>query len=195
MYVSYLQLDKEPTMYPHQNPVSRHPGLSLSSQNFPVPGPPQYPDFPGYHPPHPHGLSAEPHPAYPPPAREDWTAHQYAAAVGAPTAGAGPALSFQEFPGQPSALLPAALNPSAGQLSPGSPRRRNPYDWIRTSAPPSNPSKNRNQNQQLAVWDRESRRSQQRTVGHFNMSLVPSPGSKPGPTGQGQSLKDGPFRF
>lgn len=27
------------------------------------------------------------------------------------------------------------------------------------------------------------------------LSLVPSPGSKPGPTGQGQSLKDGPFRF
>uniref|UniRef100_A0A3P9N4J7 Homeobox protein CDX-1-like n=1 Tax=Poecilia reticulata TaxID=8081 RepID=A0A3P9N4J7_POERE len=134
MYVSYLQLDKEPTMYPHQNPVSRHPGLSLSPQNFPVPGPPQYPDFPGYHHHHHHGLSADP--AYPPPpAREDWTAHQYAAAVGAPTAGAGPALSFQEFPGQPAALLPAALNPSAGQLSPGSPRRRNPYDWIRTSAP------------------------------------------------------------
>ncbi|PWA24669.1 hypothetical protein CCH79_00016167 [Gambusia affinis] len=157
MYVSYLQLDKEPTMYPHQNPVSRHPGLSLSPQNFPVPGPPQYPDFPGYH--HHHHLSAEPQqagpgvggwsPAYPPPAREDWTAHQYAAAVGAPTAGAGPALSFQEFSGQPAALLPAALNPSAGQLSPGSPRRRNPYDWIRTSAPPSNPSKNRNQKQQL----------------------------------------------
>ncbi|XP_007578818.1 homeobox protein CDX-1-like [Poecilia latipinna] len=151
MYVSYLQLDKEPTMYPHQNPVSRHPGLSLSPQNFPVPGPPQYPDFPGYHHHHHHGLSAEPQqagpgaggwsPVYPPPpAREDWTAHQYAAAVGAPTAGAGPALSFQEFPGQSAALLPAALNPSAGQLSPGSPRRRNPYDWIRTSAPPSNPN-------------------------------------------------------
>ncbi|KAG7237404.1 hypothetical protein INR49_032449, partial [Caranx melampygus] len=45
MYVSYLQLDKDPAMYPHQNAVTRHPGISLSPQNFAVPGPPQYPDF------------------------------------------------------------------------------------------------------------------------------------------------------
>ncbi|XP_047235265.1 homeobox protein CDX-1b [Girardinichthys multiradiatus] len=160
MYVSYLQLDKEPTMYPHQNPVSRHPGLSLSPQNFPVPGPPQYSDFAGYHHHHHHGLSNEPqqagtgaggwspaYPPHPPPARDDWSSHHYAAAaaVGGPPTGSGvsaPTLGFSspEFPGQPPALLPAALNPSAGQLSPGSPRRRNPYDWIRTSAPPSNPN-------------------------------------------------------
>lgn len=170
MYVSYLQLDKEPSMYSHQNPVSRHPGLSLSPQSFPVPAPPQYSDFAGYHHHHHHhGLGTDPQqagpgaggwsPAYPPPpppAREDWSSHHYAAAaaaaaaVGGPPAGpgvTGPSLGFgsQEFPGQPPALLPAGLNPPGGQLSPGSPRRRNPYDWIRTSAPPSNPSKNRNQ--------------------------------------------------
>ncbi|XP_072231856.1 homeobox protein CDX-1b [Leuresthes tenuis] len=165
MYVSYLQLDKDPGMYPHQNPVSRHPGLSLSPQNFPVPGPPQYSDFSGYHHHH-HGITSDPHPgqqggpgaggwspAYPPPppTRDDWSSHHYAAAAAAAAAGGapgassmagavGPTLGFspQEFPGQPPGLLPAALNASAGQLSPGSPRRRNPYDWIRTSAPPSN---------------------------------------------------------
>lgn len=145
-------------MYPHQNTVTRHPGLSLSPQNFSVPGPPQYSDFPGYHPHH-LGLGTDPQqagpgagwsPAYPPPpapARDDWASHHYAAAVGGPPAApghsgpVGPTLSFSppEFPGQ----LPASLNPSAGQLSPGSPRRRNPYDWIRTSAPPGNPSKSR----------------------------------------------------
>uniref|UniRef100_A0A3Q2QLG0 Caudal type homeobox 1 b n=1 Tax=Fundulus heteroclitus TaxID=8078 RepID=A0A3Q2QLG0_FUNHE len=146
MYVSYLQLDKEPGMYPHQNPVGRHPGLSLSPQSFAVPAPPQYSDFAGYHHHHHHhGLGNEPQqagpgagaggwsPAYPPPpppARDDWSSHHYAAAAAAAAA----------FPGQPPALLPAGLNPSAGQLSPGSPRRRNPYDWIRTSAPPSNPN-------------------------------------------------------
>ncbi|XP_018522761.1 homeobox protein CDX-1b [Lates calcarifer] len=168
MYVSYLQLDKDPAMYPHQNPVSRHPGLSLSPQNFPVPAPPQYTDFTGYHHHH-HGISNDPHaaqqpgpggggwsPAYPPPppppARDDWSSHHYAAAAAAAAAAAGgppaattvpgavgPALGFSppEFPGQPPALLPA----SAGQLSPGSPQRRNPYDWIRrSSAPPSNPN-------------------------------------------------------
>ncbi|KAM4546649.1 homeobox protein CDX-1b [Fundulus diaphanus] len=164
MYVSYLQLDKEPGMYPHQNPVGRHPGLSLSPQSFAVPAPPQYSDFAGYHHHHHHGLGNEPQqagpgaggwsPAYPPPpppARDDWSSHHYAAAaaaaaaVGGPPAGpgvSGPTLSFSpaEFPGQPPALLAAGLNPSAGQLSPGSPRRRNPYDWIRTSAPPSNPN-------------------------------------------------------
>ncbi|XP_041864505.1 homeobox protein CDX-1-like [Melanotaenia boesemani] len=164
MYVSYLQLDKDPGMYPHQNPVTRHPGLSLSPQNFTVPGPPQYSDFAGYHHHH-HGISNDPHavqqagaggwsPAYPPPpppTRDEWTPHHYAAAAaaagGPPTASTvngtvGPTLGFNttEFPGQPPMLLPAALNASAGQLSPGSPRRRNPYDWIRTSAPPSNPN-------------------------------------------------------
>uniref|UniRef100_A0A3Q3KGD3 Homeobox domain-containing protein n=1 Tax=Monopterus albus TaxID=43700 RepID=A0A3Q3KGD3_MONAL len=107
MYVSYLQLDKDPAMYPHQNAVTRHPGLSLSPQNFPVPAPPQYSDFAVYH--HHHHV--------------------------------GPTLGFPstEFPGQPPALLTASLN--AGQLSPGSPQRRNPYDWIRrSSAPPSNPN-------------------------------------------------------
>ncbi|XP_013884157.1 homeobox protein CDX-1, partial [Austrofundulus limnaeus] len=155
MYVSYLQLDKEPAMYPHQNPVTRHPGLSLSPQNFSVPGPPQYSDFPGYHPHHP-GLGTDPQqtgagwsPAYPPPppARDDWSSHHYSVA-GGPAAGPGhggpmgPGLSLSpsEFPGQPAALLPASLNPSAGQLSPRSPQRRNPYEWIRSSAPPGNPN-------------------------------------------------------
>uniref|UniRef100_A0A8C6KZ93 Homeobox domain-containing protein n=1 Tax=Nothobranchius furzeri TaxID=105023 RepID=A0A8C6KZ93_NOTFU len=138
----YLQLDKDPAMYPHQNPVTRHPSLSLSPQNFPVPGPPQYSDFPAYH--HHPGLSVEPHqgqqtgpgpggwsPVYPPPpppTRDDWSSHPYGTG-GAPT---GPGISGgpipfspQEFPGQPVGL--------PGPLSPGSPRRRNPYDWIRTS--------------------------------------------------------------
>lgn len=172
MYVSYLQLDKEPAMY--QNPVGRHPGLSLSPQNFAVPAPPQYSDFAGYHHHH-HGIGGDPHPgqqpgpgggggwspAYPPPppARDDWATHHYglpaaaaaaAAAGGAPAGAAmpgavGPSLGFSppEFPGQP-ALLPASLNASAGQLSPGSPQRRNPYDWIRRSSErPPNPSKTR----------------------------------------------------
>ncbi|KAM6907655.1 homeobox protein CDX-1b [Xenentodon cancila] len=170
MYVSYLQLDKDPGMYPHQNPVTRHPGLSLSPQNFPVPAPPQYSDFPGYHHHHHHhhpSISTDPHPvaqqagpgaggwspAYPPPAaRDDWSSHHYAAAAAAAAGGTpsassvtgvvGPALGFSppEFSGQPPSLLPASLNATAVQLSPGSPRRRNPYDWIRTAAPPSNPN-------------------------------------------------------
>uniref|UniRef100_A0A3Q1GLX7 Caudal type homeobox 1 b n=1 Tax=Acanthochromis polyacanthus TaxID=80966 RepID=A0A3Q1GLX7_9TELE len=163
MYVSYLQLDKDPAMY--QTPVSRHPGLSLSPQNFPAP--PQYSDFAGYHHHH-HGLGNDPHPgqqagpggggwspAYPPPpppSRDDWSSHHYAAAAAAAAVGGppattvpgavGPSLGFSppEFPGQPPALLPASMNASGGQLSPGSPRRRNPYDWIRTSAPTNNPN-------------------------------------------------------
>ncbi|XP_071769226.1 homeobox protein CDX-1b [Centroberyx gerrardi] len=158
MYVSYL-LDKDPAMYPHQNPVSRHPGLNLNPQNF-VPAPPQYTDFAGYHH-HVPGLNNDPHagqggwsPAYPPPPRDEWShyGHPGAAAAAAAAAAAGPpasnlpsavgpTLGFSppEFPGQPPSLLPASLNPSAGQLSPGSPQRRNPYDWMRrSSAPPSN---------------------------------------------------------
>ncbi|KAK5858160.1 hypothetical protein PBY51_002324 [Eleginops maclovinus] len=159
MYVSYLQLDKDPNMY--QNPGPRH-NLSLSPQNF-APAPPQYSDFPGYHHPHHphhphhHGLSTEQQPgvsagntggwssAYPPPpppSRDDWSSH-YAAAAAAATGTTssggsgvvGPSLGFHpaEFPGQ--------LNPSVGQMSPGSPQRRNPYDWIRrSSAPTSNPN-------------------------------------------------------
>lgn len=165
MYVSYLQLDKEPTMYPHQNPVTRHPGLSLSPQNFSVPAPPQYTDFAGYH--H-HSLGNELHPAQqvgpgasswnpayppppPPPTRDEWSPHHYVAAAAAAAAGGpaapstmpgavGPTLGFSppEFHGQ----SPALLNASAGQLSPGSPQRRNAFDWIRrSSAPPCNPSK------------------------------------------------------
>uniref|UniRef100_UPI0037E7713B homeobox protein CDX-1b n=1 Tax=Semicossyphus pulcher TaxID=241346 RepID=UPI0037E7713B len=169
MYIGYLQLDKDPAMYPHQTPVTRHPGLS--PQNF-VPAPPQYTDFAGYHHHHHHhhpGLNNDLHPvqqagpggggwspAYPPPpppARDDWSSHHYAvaaaaAAAGGPPAstvpgGVGPTLGFSppEFPGQPPALLPASLNASVGQLSPGSPQRRNPYDWIRrSSAPLSNPN-------------------------------------------------------
>ncbi|CAJ1063717.1 homeobox protein CDX-1b [Xyrichtys novacula] len=167
MYVSYLQLDKDPAMYPHQTSVTRHPGISLSPQNF-VPAPPQYSDFAGYHHHHP-GLNNDLHPAQqagpggggwspayppPPPARDEWSSHHYAAAAAAAAAGGvptastvpgavGPTLGFSppEFPGQPPALLPASLNASAGQLSPGSPQRRNPYDWIRrSSAPPTNPN-------------------------------------------------------
>lgn len=159
MYVSYLQLDKDPAMYPHQNPVTRHPGLSLSPQNFSVPAPPQYPDFASYHHHH-HGIGNEQHPAQqappaaggwspayppPPPARDDWSSHPYAPPAASSVTGAvGTTLGFgpTEFPGQPPALIPASLNASAGPLSPGSPRRRTPYEWIRTSAPPSNPSKN-----------------------------------------------------
>uniref|UniRef100_A0A3Q4HKN0 Homeobox protein CDX-1-like n=1 Tax=Neolamprologus brichardi TaxID=32507 RepID=A0A3Q4HKN0_NEOBR len=157
MYVSYLQLDKDPAMYPHQNPVTRHPGLSLSPQNFSVPAPPQYPDFASYHHHH-HGIGNEQHPAQqappaaggwspayppPPPARDDWSSHPYAPSAASSVTGAvGTTLGFgpTEFPGQPPALIPASLNASAGPLSPGSPRRRTPYEWIRTSAPPSNPN-------------------------------------------------------
>ncbi|XP_063344534.1 homeobox protein CDX-1b [Pelmatolapia mariae] len=157
MYVSYLQLDKDPAMYPHQNPVTRHPGLSLSPQNFSVPAPPQYPDFASYHHHH-HGIGNEQHPAQqappaaggwspayppPPPARDDWSSHPYAPpAASSVTGTVGTTLGFgpTEFPGQPPALIPASLNASAGPLSPGSPRRRTPYEWIRTSAPPSNPN-------------------------------------------------------
>ncbi|KAL3970558.1 homeobox protein CDX-1 isoform X2 [Oreochromis niloticus] len=157
MYVSYLQLDKDPAMYPHQNPVTRHPGLSLSPQNFSVPAPPQYPDFASYHHHH-HGIGNEQHPAQqappaaggwspayppPPPARDDWSSHPYAPPAASSVTGAvGTTLGFgpTEFPGQPPALIPASLNASAGPLSPGSPRRRTPYEWIRTSAPPSNPN-------------------------------------------------------
>ncbi|XP_070774137.1 homeobox protein CDX-1b [Enoplosus armatus] len=168
MYVSYLQLDKDPTMYPHQNPVSRHPGLSLSPQNFAAP--PQYSDFAGYHHHHHHGINNDLHsaqqpgpgaggwsPAYPPPpppTRDDWSSHHYAAAAAAAAAGGPPAASTlpgavcptlgfspPDFPGQPPALMSTSLNASAGQLSPGSPQRRNPYDWIRrSSAPPTNPN-------------------------------------------------------
>uniref|UniRef100_A0A665V1C2 Homeobox domain-containing protein n=1 Tax=Echeneis naucrates TaxID=173247 RepID=A0A665V1C2_ECHNA len=135
MYVSYLQLDKDPSMYPHQNAVTRHPGLSLSPQSFPVPGPPQYSDFTGYQHHH-HGLNNDP-PAYPPPPPPAAAA----AAGGPPGASAGsgavgPSLGFSppEFPGQTPALLPASLNGPAGQLSPGSPQRRTPYDWIRRTS-------------------------------------------------------------
>lgn len=171
MYVSYLQLDKDPGMYPHQNPVTRHPGLSLSPQNFAVPAPPQYSDFAGYHHHHHHhGINNELHPAQqagpgaggwspaypppPPPTRDEWSSHHYAAAAAAAAAGGpptastvpgsvGPTLGFSppEFPGQPPALLPASLNASAGQMSPGSPQRRNPFEWIRRSSAPPNPSK------------------------------------------------------
>ncbi|KAM3602160.1 uncharacterized protein V6R79_025380 [Siganus canaliculatus] len=167
MYVSYLQLDKDPTMYSHQNPVTRHPGLSLSPQNFTVQPPPQYSDFPSYHHHH-HGINNDLHPAQqappgaggwssaypppPPPSRDEWS--HYAAAAAAAAAGGppassavagavGPTLGFSppEFAGQPPALLPASLNSSVGQLSPGSPQRRNPYEWIRRSTgPSSNPN-------------------------------------------------------
>ncbi|XP_034406765.1 LOW QUALITY PROTEIN: homeobox protein CHOX-CAD-like [Cyclopterus lumpus] len=165
----YLQLDKDPAAYPHQNPGGRHAGLSLSPQSFPAP---QYSDFAGYHP-HPHahhphahhhhGLNSDPlsvqqpvagpgpggwSAAYPPPpARDDWSSHHYAAAGGPPSGSSapgvvGPTLGFSapEFSGQ-SGLLSTSLNASAGQLCPGSPQRRNPYDWIRrSSAPPNNPN-------------------------------------------------------
>uniref|UniRef100_A0A8D0CQ87 Homeobox domain-containing protein n=1 Tax=Sander lucioperca TaxID=283035 RepID=A0A8D0CQ87_SANLU len=160
MYVSYLQLDKDPAMYPggHQSPaVTRHPGLSLSPQSFPAP--PQYSDFTGYH--HSSGGPGGPGggggwSSYPPPPRDDWASHHhYAAAAAAAAAGVGappgasssgvvgPTLGFSppDFTGQPGALLQTSLNPSAGagagQLSPGSPQRRNAYDWIRRSSAPS----------------------------------------------------------
>ncbi|XP_061817661.1 homeobox protein CDX-1b [Nerophis lumbriciformis] len=168
MYVSYLQLDKDPPMY-HQNPVGRHPGLSLSPQNFPVPAPAQYPDFSGYHPVHHHGLGpADPHtphpphppqqqsgawsPAYPPPplppppqsARDDWTAHHYGTATGPPgTTAVGPNLGYgpPEFAGHSPGLLAASLSAPAGQGSGASPQRRSAYEWIRrASTPLANPN-------------------------------------------------------
>ncbi|KAM4619990.1 homeobox protein CDX-1b [Polymixia lowei] len=151
MYMSYI-LEKDSSMYHHQNPVSRHPSLNLNPQNF-VPTPPQYPDFGSYHH-HVPGINNDPHPgqnggwnpAYPPPPRDDWSTHygHPGAATAPPTSNpgaVGPTLGFSppEFPGQPPALLPASLNPSVGQLSPSSPQRRNPYDWMRrNSVPPSN---------------------------------------------------------
>lgn len=147
-------------MYPHQNPVSRHPGLSLSPQNYGVPAP-QYSDFPSYHHHHHHGINNDLHPAQqagpgaggwspaypppPPPTRDEWSSHHYAAAAAAAAAGGpnaasavsgavGPNLGFSppEFPGQPA---------SAGQHSLAS-SQRDTYEWIRrSSAPPSNPSK------------------------------------------------------
>ncbi|XP_056141240.1 homeobox protein CDX-1b isoform X2 [Lampris incognitus] len=149
MYVGYL-LDKDSGMYHHQNPVSRHPSLNFNPQNF-APTPPQYSDFAGYHH-HVSGINNDPHPgqnggwnpAYPPPPRDDWSS-PYAHTTGAPPTSnptvMGPTLGFSstEFPGQPAALLPASLNPTVGQLSPSSPQRRNPYDWMRrNSAPPAN---------------------------------------------------------
>uniref|UniRef100_A0A8C5EBE5 Homeobox protein CDX-1-like n=1 Tax=Gouania willdenowi TaxID=441366 RepID=A0A8C5EBE5_GOUWI len=137
MYVSYLQLDKDPAMYP--NPVPRHPGLS--TQAFP---PPQYPDF-SYNthtqhpPPHPHhhpGLGTDPQQA-----GGGWSAAY--APPSAPTEGGmdppplrGPSRAPRGFSGQ----LTASINVPGGQLSPGSPRRRNPFEWIRSSAPPNNPN-------------------------------------------------------
>lgn len=64
----------------------------------------------------------------------------------------GPALGFSaaDYPGAPPPLLPGApppppllpssLSSSAGPLSPGSPQRRTPYEWIRRSAPLTNPN-------------------------------------------------------
>ncbi|KAM8835086.1 homeobox protein CHOX-CAD-like [Synchiropus picturatus] len=154
MFVGYLPLDKDPAMYAHQTSVTRHPGLSISPQNYAVPPPPQYADFPSYH--H-HGLSNDPVqqagsgaggwcPAYPPPPpRDEWSSHHYPTAAGGPLAapnvpgpgGPSPGFSPPELTGQPPALLPSSLNTSVGQLSP---QRRNPYEWIRRSAPLSNPN-------------------------------------------------------
>ncbi|XP_037605513.1 homeobox protein CDX-1b [Sebastes umbrosus] len=153
MYVSYLQLDKDPAMYPHQNPVTRHAGLSLNPQSFVAP--PQYSDFSGYHHHHHHhGLNTDPlsaqqagpvpvpagwssaYPPPPPPARDEWSSHHYAAAAAAAAAGGppsvgtgsvGPGLGFSP----PEFSQSGLLNSSTGQLSPGGTQRRNPYDWIR----------------------------------------------------------------
>lgn len=133
----YLQLDKEP-LYPAQSRFV---------------APPQYQDFPAYHHPHP-GLSGDPQttpqpgawsPAYPPPPpRDDWSSHYGPPPSGHPPTAApvpaavGPGLGFNpgDYPGPPPPLLPASLS-----SSPGSPQRRNPYEWIRrSSAPPTNPS-------------------------------------------------------
>lgn len=138
MYVSYLLDPKDPSMY--SNTV-RHPSLNLNHQNF-VP-PPQYTDFTGYH--HVPGINNDPHhsqagtwnPAYPPP-REEWS--PYGPGTTPTTSNPGQ-ISFTppDFsPVQPPGLLPPSINTSVGQLSPNS-QRRNPYDWMRRSAPPSNP--------------------------------------------------------
>ncbi|KAG1930873.1 homeobox protein CDX-1b [Pimephales promelas] len=137
MYVSYL-LEKDTSMYPNS---VRHPSLNLNPPNF-VTAPPQYPDFTGYH--HVPGITNEPHhsqtggwnPAYPPP-REEWT--PYGTGTGPSASGTGQlGFSPPEFSSvQASGLLPSSINSSVGQLSPNS-QRRNPYDWMRRSAPPSN---------------------------------------------------------
>ncbi|XP_016377893.1 homeobox protein CDX-1b [Sinocyclocheilus rhinocerous] len=137
MYVSYL-LEKDTSMYPNS---VRHPSLNLNPQNF-VPAPPQYPDFTGYH--HVSGITSDPHhsqpgawnPAYPPP-REEWTT--YGPVTGPSTSSTGQlGFSPPEFSSvQASGLLPSSINASVGQLSPNS-QRRNPYDWMRRSAPPPN---------------------------------------------------------
>lgn len=125
-------------MYPNS---VRHPSINLNPQNF-VPAPPQYPDFTGYH--HVPGITNDPHhsqtgawnPAYPSP-REEWT--PYGPGTGPSTSSTGqlgfshPEFSSVQAPG----LLPSSINTSVGQLSPNS-QRRNPYDWMRRSAPPSN---------------------------------------------------------
>ncbi|XP_016350387.1 homeobox protein CDX-1-like [Sinocyclocheilus anshuiensis] len=137
MYVSYL-LEKDTSMYPNS---VRHPSLNLNPQNF-VPAPSQYPDFTGYH--HVSGITSDPHhsqpvawnPAYPPP-REEWTT--YGPGIGPSTSSTGQlGFSPPEFSSvQASGLLPSSINTSVGQLSPNS-QRRNPYDWMRRSAPPPN---------------------------------------------------------
>jgi len=135
MYVSYLIDNKDPSMY------SRHPSLNLNHQNF-VPTPPQYSDFTGYH--HVPGINNDPHhsqagtwsPAYPPP-REEWPTYGPGSAASTSNPGQ---ISFTptEFsPVQPPSLL-SPINTSVGQLSPNS-QRRNPYDWMRRSVPPTNP--------------------------------------------------------
>ncbi|XP_051536620.1 homeobox protein CDX-1b [Myxocyprinus asiaticus] len=137
MYVSYL-LDKDTSMYPNS---VRHPSLNLNPQNF-VPAPPQYPDFTGYH--HVPGINNDSHhsqtaawnPAYPPP-REEWT--PYGPGTGPSTSSTGQlGFSPPEFPSvQAPGLLPSSINTSVGQLSPNS-QRRNPYHWLRQTAPPLN---------------------------------------------------------
>ncbi|KAM6986652.1 homeobox protein CDX-1b [Aplochiton taeniatus] len=135
MYVSYL-LEKDTSMY--QNSV-RHPSLNLNHQNF-VSAPPQYPDFSGYH--HVPGINNDPHhgqtgawnPAYAP-TRDEWS--HYGPTPAPSTSNPGPiGFSPPEFsPVQPPGLLPSSIS-SVGQLSPNS-QRRNPYDWMRRSAPPA----------------------------------------------------------
>ncbi|MBN3325965.1 CDX1 protein, partial [Atractosteus spatula] len=140
MYVSYL-LDKDSSMY--SNSV-RHPSLNLNPQNF-VPPPPQYSDFAGYH--HVSGINNDPHhgqttgtwsPAYAP-AREDWPT--YAPGTGPSTSNPGQiTFSPPDYnPVQPPGpgILPPPINSSVGQLSPTSSQRRNPYEWMRRSAPPT----------------------------------------------------------
>ncbi|XP_023680211.2 homeobox protein CDX-1b isoform X2 [Paramormyrops kingsleyae] len=150
MYVSYL-LEKDTGMYPN---TVRHPSLNLNPQNF-VPPPPQYSDFTGYH--HVPGINNDPHhsqsaawnPAYVP--REEWV--PYGPAAGASTSNAGQIpFSPPEFPPvQPPGLLPPAINPTVGQLSPNS-QRRNTYDWMRRSVPPSNSGKTRTKDKYRVVY-------------------------------------------